>query len=85
VYKKRLSEVRLDTNHLMMDIMVVGVVASEHLERIPRKRVSTMIIDRLEGRHGKEKESLTGAHSGCPFRDEGSESIQKKTFYGMVV
>lgn len=51
-----LGEIRLDAPALMVDIMVCSVVTCNVLQRIPRQRVSTVIVDGLGGAEYKKEE-----------------------------
>lgn len=50
-----------------MNIMIVGVVSEEVLERIPGQPVTRVIVHRLQCRDGEEEDGLS--ISGAPKRD----------------
>lgn len=53
VNEERLREVALDTNDLMVNIVIVCVVSGEKLQWIKRQLISAMIIDRLDCGEGE--------------------------------
>lgn len=65
--------------------MVVCVVRAEHLQRIPRQFVATVVVDCLERRDDKEQHSLAGAHVRNPFGNPGSAGVKQEALDGMVV
>lgn len=55
-----LRKVLLDTDRLVVDVMVVGVVAEQELERVERKGVPAVVVYRLERGKGEEEDVLSG-------------------------
>lgn len=45
-----------------MNIMIIDIIGKEHLERIPRELVPTMIIHRLCRGYSKEDDRLSRCH-----------------------
>ena len=61
--RERLCKIRLHPPRLMMNIMVMSIVTSEPLERIPRNTITTMIINGLDCRQSEQQHGLSGAHA----------------------
>jgi hypothetical protein len=80
-----LGEVGLDAPALVVDIVVGGIVARDVLQRIPWQRVSAVIVDCLDGRGGKEGNSLTCSHASDQVRKTGTGGIEEETLKGVVV
>ena len=59
VNEERLCKVLLDSDCLMVDVVVVGVVAEQTLEGVERKGVPAVIVDRLECGKSEEEDVLS--------------------------
>lgn len=59
VNEEWLRKVLLDSDRLVVDVVVVGVVAEQELERVERKGVPTVVVDRLERSKSEEKDVLS--------------------------
>jgi len=55
-----LRKVFFDADCLVVDVVVVGVVSEQKLERVERKGVSAVIVDRLERGKSEEEDVLSG-------------------------
>lgn len=69
----------------MMNVMVGRVVGGDELKWVPGEVIAAMIIDRLDGGHGKEPHCLTGCQASNQECHAGSGSVEQKSFYRMVV
>jgi hypothetical protein len=58
VYEPGLRKVGLDADGLVVYIVVVCCVASDHLEWVEREAVPAMVVDSLAGREDKEEHRL---------------------------
>lgn len=47
--------------------------------------IAAVVIDRLDGRHGKEPHSLTRGHTSHEECHAGSGCVEQESFHGMVV
>lgn len=74
----RLAEVGLDTVGLVMDVVIVGVVGEEELQRVPPQSVPAVIIDRLDGREGEEEDGFPSRQSGESVRNGRSDRIEQE-------
>lgn len=59
VNEEWLRKVLLDSDRLVVDVVVVGVVAEQELEWVERKGVPTVVVDRLERGKSEEENVLT--------------------------
>ena len=57
--EERLREVLLDPNHLVVDVVIVGVVTEQKLERVERKGVPAVVVDCLERGKREEEDVLS--------------------------
>jgi len=83
--EERLAEVGLDAPALVVDVVVGGVVAGDALQRIPWQSVSAVVVDGLDGGKGEEEHALAGIHEGDFVGQTGAESVEEKSFKGVVV
>lgn len=65
--------------------MVGRIVGSDQLQRVPGEVVATVVIHRLNRRHGEEPHGLTESQPGDQECNARSSGIQQKTFNGMIV
>ena len=68
-----------------MDIVIIRVVLRDPLQRVPREPEARMIVHRLEGAHGEEKDALADGHAGQFEREQGADCIFEEAFQGVVV
>lgn len=68
-----------------MNVVIGGVIRGDELQRVPGKGVSTVVIDGLDRREGKEASALANRHAGQLERNTGTECIQQETFQWVVV
>jgi len=85
MYEERLREVRFDSNHLVVNIVVVGVIAGEPLEGIEWERVPAVVVDSLEGGDYEQKRCLTHRHARQPLGDDSTTRVENETFDRMIV
>lgn len=71
--------------HLMMNVVIIGVIAAEHLERIPSEPVAAMIVDRLEGRDDEEKSCFPSTHACDCLRYPRTDAVEEEALNRMVV
>lgn len=69
----------------MMNVMVVSVVPTEHLKRVPWEVVSTVVVHGLERRDAKEEHGLSRVHSSERLCNGCSEAVQKEALNRVVV
>jgi hypothetical protein len=80
-----LREIRLNAPALVMNIVVLGIVARQVLERIKGERVATVIVDGLDGGAGEEPHALACGHTGELVSERGAQRVQEEAFKGVVV
>lgn len=68
-----------------MNVMVVGVVRCEPLDRVERQLVTAVIVDRLQRRDGEEERRLTDGHERGGFRNRCAEGVEQESFERVVV
>lgn len=61
--EERLRVVGLEAPILVVNVVVQGVVGENHLERIERKSVTTVVVDGLHGGKGVQNQSLSRAET----------------------
>ena len=83
--KPGLREIRLDAYDLVVDIVVVGSVSTNHLERVERKAVPAMVVDGLAGREGEEEGRLPDGEVRDGLGEHGAQRVKEKTFEGVVI
>lgn len=59
VNEEGLRKVLLDSDCLVVDVVVVGVVAEQKLERVEWEGVPAVVVDRLEGGKSEEEDVLS--------------------------
>ena len=69
----------------MMDIMVVGIIPEEELERVKWQSVTAVVVNCFESGEGEEERGLPDSHEGQFLGNESTERIEDKAFYRMVV
>ena len=62
VNEEGLRKVFFDADRLVVDVVVVGVVSEQKLERVERKGVPAVIVDCLERGKSEEKDVLSRRH-----------------------
>ena len=69
----------------MVDIMIVGVIPKEYLERVERKTIPAVVIDSLHSREREEEGRLPDGHERDGRRDRSAEGVQDETLNWVVV
>ena len=69
----------------MMNVMIVCVVGSDHLERVERYAVTTVVVDSLEGGECKEEHGLASRHECARLSYNRSDGVEDEALNGMVV
>lgn len=85
MHEEGLGKVGLDSDNLVMDIVIVCVVTGHELQRIPREGVTTMVVDGLQRGDGEEDHGLPSGEARAPFRDGSPQCIEEEAFDGMVI
>ena len=80
-----LREIRLDADDLVVDVMVVGCVSAEHLERVERKAVPAVVVDGLACREGEEKGGLSDGELRDGLGEHGTQRVEQEALDGVVV
>lgn len=81
----RLREIRLDADDLVVDIVVVGGISADHLERVERKTVPAVVVDSLAGREGEEEGGLSDGEARDGLGEHGAERVEQEALEGVVV
>lgn len=68
-----------------MYVMVAGVVGSNLLKWVPRKRIATMVVDGLNCGTCKEPHALARAQSCHLERNAGTKNVEQEPLKGMVI
>ncbi|KAH3661186.1 hypothetical protein OGAPHI_006593 [Ogataea philodendri] len=82
--EERLREVVLDSEMLVVDVVVDRVVGEQQLERIERERIPAMVVDGLERRERVQEDLLAWSQSCHQTGKPGSNGIQQEPFHGVV-
>src|SRR5271156_1215808 len=69
----------------MVDIVVGCIVRGDSLERIPRKGVTTMVINSLDGRAREKPHSLPNGHARDKVGQSRPKSVKNEAFNRMIV
>jgi len=85
MYEERLGEIGLDSDDLMVYIVIVCIIPSHELERVKRKAVSTMVVDGFQGRETEEKHRLARGHAGDRFCKCSAERVKEKALYRVII
>lgn len=80
-----LREISLDADDLVVDIVVVGGVSADQLERVKRKAVPAVVIDGLAGREGEKERCLSYGEARDGFGEHGAKRVKQQTLDGVVV
>lgn len=73
------------STYLMMNVMIVCVVGSDHLERVEGYTITTVVVDSLEGGECEEEHGLASRHECARLSDNRPDGIEDEAFNGMVV
>jgi len=76
VNKEWLREIRLDPDDLMVDIVVISIIATEHLERVKGETVSAVIVNRFHGTESKQENSLPNREHGNSLGYHGTKTVE---------
>lgn len=68
-----------------MDIVISSIVRRDLLQRVPRESIATVVINCLNGGHGKEPHALAGAHSSGQEGHTGTSCVEQETFNWVIV
>jgi hypothetical protein len=71
--------------NLMVNVVVVGIVTREPLQRVEREGVSAVVVDGLEGPNYEHECGLAGRHPSHPLRDHSTARINEETLDRVVV
>ena len=68
-----------------MDIMIVGIIVRQPMQRVPRESISSMVVDGFERGQSEEPHSLADIHPREFEREGRSHGIQHESLQGVVV
>lgn len=71
--------------NLMMDVMVISIVTTEHLEWVEGEIITAVIIDRFHGTESKQENGLPDGEVGNCLRHHGTNTVEKKSLERVVV
>ena len=71
-----LRKIRLDADDLVVDIVVVGSVPTDHLERVERKAVPAVVIYGLACREREEEGGLSDGELRDSLGEHGAERVE---------
>lgn len=71
--------------NLMMDVVVVCIVSTEHLERVEWEAVSAVVIDRLARAEREQEQGLPDSHSRQVLCQSRTKGVKDETFERVVV
>lgn len=80
-----LREVALDTDDLVVDVMVVCIVPEQRLQGIEGQAVPAMIVDGFEGRESEEERCLADGHETDGLGESGTDAVEEEAFERVVV
>ena len=69
----------------MVNVVIVSIAAREPLQGVERERVSTVVVDGLEGGNREQKRGLAKRHAGQPLGDHSTTRIKDETLDRVVV
>lgn len=79
-HKEGLGEIVFGSIELMMNIMVSRVVSEEDVKGVSGEPESTVIVNRLDGGEGEEKDGGSWGHTGEEERQSTTNGVQEKAF-----
>ena len=68
-----------------MNVMIIGIVAEDELQRIQGQAISAMIIDSLHSREHKQDSCLADSHHRKRLSNHCSKRIQEEALEWMIV
>lgn len=71
--------------NLVMDVMVIRSVTTEHLEWVKGETVTTVIVDRFHGTKRKQENGLPDGEVGNSLRHHGTNTVEKKSLERVIV
>ena len=71
--------------NLVMNVVIVGVIAREPLQRIEWQGVSAVVVSGLEGGDREQKSGLADRHAGRPLSNASSKHLHSEALDGMAV
>lgn len=83
--KEGLREIGLDTPALVVNVVIRGIVRGEVLQRVPGEGVAAVVVNRLDGRQGKEPHGLAVCHARDQESNASTRCVQKESLNGVVV
>ena len=73
-----------DTN-LVVNVVVVGVVGADKLQRVPGEPVPAVVVDGLQRGNTKEEHGFASGKVRNPFRDPRTDSVKEEALEWVVV
>ena len=65
--------------------MVGCIVCGDMLQRIPRKRITAMIINSFDCTASEKPHALSYSHTGCQVSDTSPKYVERKALERMIV
>jgi|SRR5882724_10792998 len=81
----RTVNVKRRNAHLVMDVVIVGVVAKEGLERVPRDGIPAVVVYRFEGGKSEEERRLADGHVREGLCDRCAKGVEEKSLKRVVI
>ena len=69
----------------MVNVVVVGIVGSHELERVPWKLVAAVVIDSLQGGKHEQHNRLACGQTGDQLCDTSTNTVENEALNGVIV
>lgn len=80
-----LGKVGLDTDNLVVYVVIVGRIAAENLERVKREAVAGVVVDGLAGGEDEEEHRLADRETGDSLRKYSAERVEQEALDRVIV
>lgn len=71
--------------NLVVNVVVIGVIAREPLQRVKWEGVSAVVVDGLKGGNCEQKCGLAKRHASQPLGDDSTARIKNEALDGVVI
>lgn len=69
----------------MVNVMVISVITTEHLEWVEGESITAVIIDRFHGTEREQENCLSNREVGNSLRHHGTDTVEQKSLEGVIV
>lgn len=71
--------------NLVVNVMIIRIVTTEHLEWVEGERIATVIIDRFHGAERKQENGLPNRQVCNSLRHHSTNAVQQKSLERVIV